>query len=114
MKIGFDFNGVIDLAPNIFIPLITLLRASGHEVGLVTGNKSEAFTEESKKLFDFTIFCNGPEEEMRVCGKVATTDEEKVKWWKDAIIKENKIDIMFDDYADVITNCTAIRIGVKK
>lgn len=111
MKIAFDFNGVIDTHPNIIIPMIVLLQKSGHEVGLVTGNKSDAFPKEFKDKFDFTVFCDGPDEEMRACGKIATTDEEKMKWWKSAVLKEHNIDIIFDDYADVIEGTTAIRIS---
>ena len=114
MKIGFDFNGVLDYAPNVLFPFIELLQHSGHEVGLITGNTSSVFPKKFKDQFDFTIFCDGPEEEMRACGKIATTDKEKMAWWKAAVLKEEKIDILFDDWADHIEGTTAIRIGPKK
>lgn len=111
MKIAFDFNGVIDTFPDVLIPLMALLKHSGHQVGFCTGNKSSVFTQEFKDQFDFTIFCDGPEEEMRLSGKVAKTHEEKMKWWKSAALKEAKVDIIFEDYADMIEGVTAIQIG---
>lgn len=111
MKIAFDFNGVIDTYPHVILPLIELLRQSGHEVGLCTGNASWAFPQEYKDAFDFTIFCDSPEEEMRLSGRVANTHEEKMKYWKSAALKEAKVDIIFEDYAGMIEGITAIQIG---
>ncbi len=113
MKIAFDFNGVLDTYPKELFPLLQLLKDSGHEVGLVTGNRSDVFPDWFKETFSFTIFCDGPDEEMRLTGKIATTDEEKMKWWKSAALKEAGVDIIFDDYADVIEGTMAIRIGKK-
>ncbi len=111
MKIAFDFNGVLDTYPEILGPFMQLLKASGHQVGFCTGNKSDGFPKEYKDFFDFTIFCDGPDEEMRLVGKVATTHEEKMKFWKSAALKEAGVDIIFEDYAHMIDGTTAIQIG---
>ena len=111
MKIAFDFNGVLDIYPNIFFPLIHLLRISGHQVILCTGNASKAFPQEFKDQFDFCIFCDGPEEEKRLTGRVAKNHVEKMKYWKAAALKKHKVDLLFDDFADVIKGTPCVRIG---
>jgi hypothetical protein len=111
VKIAFDFNGVIDTFPSVIIPLMQLLRESGHEVGLCTGNASWAFPQDIKDAFDFTIFCDSPEEEMRVAGRVSSKHEDKMRYWKSAALKEHKVDLIFEDYAHMIEGVTAIQIG---
>jgi hypothetical protein len=110
MKIAFDFNGVLDTYPALW-ELVAILRASGHTVGLVTGNSSGVFPPEIKERFDFCIFCDGPEEEMRLSGKVASSHEEKMRWWKSAALKEAGVSLIFEDYAREIQGTTAVQIG---
>lgn len=110
VKIAFDFNGVLDTFP-VMGELVSLLKSSGHEVGLVTGNANWAFPQEFKDQFDFCIFCDGPQEEERLSGKVATTHEEKMRWWKSAVLREAGVDLIFEDYAGEIQGTTAVQIG---
>src|SRR5258708_2473593 len=112
MKIAFDFNGVLDLYGNIMFPFVELLRASGHKVGFCTGNASWAFPEEFKKYWDFTIFCDNPEQEIKDCGRVSNRHEDKMKYWKSTVLKKNKVDIIFEDHAGQIEGVLAIKIGL--
>jgi hypothetical protein len=111
MKIAFDFNGILDVYPQIVFPFIELLRASGHQVGLCTGNASSAFPKEYKDYWDFTIFCDNAEQEMKDCGRVSKKHEDKMKYWKSAILKKNNVDIIFEDHAKQIEGTMAIQIG---
>jgi len=112
MKIAFDFNGVMDTYQQILLPFIVLLKQSGHQVGLCTGNASGVFPKEYKNFWDFTIFCEGPEEEMRLSKRVATTHEEKMKYWKSKALQEQKVDLIFEDHAKQIEGVTAVQIGM--
>lgn len=112
MKISFDINGVLDTYPEMF-PFAQLLRTFGHEVGIVTGNASWAIPPEWNEQWDFIITCDSPEEEMRLSGHLATTDMEKMKYWKSAVLKEQNVDLHFDDYADVMKG-NVVRIGPPK
>ncbi len=110
LKIAFDFNGVLDTHPVTYGELIGILKKAGNTVGLCTGNKRSAFPKDFLDQFDFIIICDGPEEELRLAGKIATTHEEKMKWWKSAALKEHKVDVIFDDFADVIEGTLAIKV----
>lgn len=110
MKIAFDLNGVLDTHGDVFWPLIKVLRSSGHAVGLCTGNASWTIPPDWRDYFDFFITCDDDAEQIRVCGRIANSHEEKMRWWKSAAVKEHKVDVLFDDWAEVISGTTAIQI----
>jgi len=119
MKISFDVNGVLDTYPHILFPLIQLLRASGHEVGIATGLKRTDLPGQWDVLFDFFITCDPPHDDVAILGKAATTDEEKMRDWKNVRLTQENVDLHFDDFADAMNsfnNKTAVnlRIGPKK
>lgn len=116
MKITFDIDGVLTRYPQELLSLARILKHSGHSVGICTGRDKDHLPENWQDIFDFAITCDGSEEEMRLTGRVATTDQDKMKYWKTAALKEKKVNVHFDDWADVIGEFggTAIRIGEQK
>lgn len=53
MKFGFDMHGVIDSNPKLFSALTKALKASGHEVHIITG--PEVTTEIMEQLYQWGI-----------------------------------------------------------
>lgn len=116
MKITFDIDGVLSHYPDILFPLIALLRASKHEVGICTGRALSGIPQDLRDQFDFVISADGEDDEMTVLGHLAKDDEEKMCVWKPIVMRKHGIDLHFDDWADKMDDFggIAVRIGLPK
>ena len=106
-RIAFDLHGVLDTKPELYGPMIKVLKSAGHEIFILSGPKRIDVLEQLKKL---PLYIGPPFEILSVVdfledngvefnwdGNHPWTDDET--WWdsKARICKEKGIDILIDD-----------------
>lgn len=91
MKISFDVDNVLTHHWVFFQILTEKLKSWGHTVGVVSGRSPETIP---PGPWDFIVGCP--------MGASYKDEHEKNRDWKAKAIKENEIDLHFDDMADWI------------
>ncbi len=94
MKISFDLDGTLLKYPELMSSMASNFKSWGHEVGILSGHTPENLQTFLQGGWDFVIGCP--------LGAPYDSDEQKAKEWKSKMIRENKIDIHFDNHADFI------------
>lgn len=117
MKISYDIDGTFAKYPETFLKMKEMLKASGHEVGILTGRMMKDCLNVVEKLEDWDFIITD-EENYTVDGKFKLTMEEHAKLWKARMIKEHNITIHYDDcgewilegLVDLNFNATVVKI----
>lgn len=93
LKISIDIDETLTSHMEFFITLAMTLKRWGHRVGILSGRASKDIP---AGPWDFVISGDDPDTQR------FPNDHDKAKEWKSKMIRDNGIDIHFDDMADWI------------
>ena len=105
VRIAFDIHGVIDTYPKILKPMISMLKATGQDVVIVSGPKSDEIWREMVKLgisgvpyYSVVDFLENQGVEFTYDSKSTPWCDEET-WWdsKARICQHYDIDYLIDD-----------------
>ena len=102
MKISFDFDDTITADPHRFSFIINALKAAGHTIIVLTGrpiNEKEQIAEKLKEYkIDYDELITFPLEYDSQKAKFDSWLDIAIGNFKSSVIKEKKIDVVFDDH----------------